>query len=89
MKLLRLIKFTILDIKNVIFIGFIKYHSWLLPSLKNTSLYRITCGQRMDAKILTSLKAFYFSFSDNSFNLTYFKAYSWLSTMRLTLYTQL
>ena len=45
----------------------------------------MTCGDLTEAKILTSFKAFYFSLSESSFNLTFFKAYSRLSDNLFTL----
>ncbi len=60
------------------------YHNLLLASHKKTSLYKTTCGDLMLARILTSLNAFCFSFSDSSFSLTCLSAYSWLSAIRFT-----
>ena len=44
--------------------------------------------QRIDANILTSLRAFYFSFSLRFAKFTFFSAYSYWSATLLTLYTE-
>ena len=46
-----------------------------LVSVRNTSLYPMILGDRIDARILTSFIAFYLSFSLNSGSFTFFNAY--------------
>lgn len=54
-----------------------------------TSLYEMILGSLMEARILTSFNAFYFSLSDKFIILTFFKAYSFPSATLFTLYTLL
>ena len=50
------------------------YHKELLVSSMNASLYNITFGLFNEANILTSFRAFSFSFSDKFSILTFFSA---------------
>lgn len=60
------------------------YHKLLLGSSMKASLYEQILGCLIEAKILTSLRAFSFSLSDSFSILTFFSAYISLSAIRLT-----
>ena len=65
------------------------YQRELLGSSKKACLYDTTFLCLMEARILTSFRAFSFSRSERLSIFTFFKAYSTPSSILLTLYTQL
>jgi len=63
------------------------YHRLCVFGSMKASLYEMTFLCLIEARILTSLIAFSFSFSERFPRRTFFNAYTWLSAILLTLYT--